>query len=103
MAAMGNMGMPVPGAPLGPEPMAVDTGGMGVPPAAIDPNEMMLQALMAVLGKWESSEAQIAGEQSSLMETLMLIASANPPGAEEAAVMGGDPMGYGMDPGMGMV
>jgi hypothetical protein len=80
--------------------MAMDMGGMGVPPAVMDPNEMMLQALMAVLGKWESTDAQIAGEKNSLMETLMLIASANPPGAQEAAVMGGDPMGYGMEPGM---
>lgn len=100
MAAMGGMGVPVPGAELGPDPMAMDMGGMGVPPAVMDPNEMMLQALMAVLGKWESTDAQIAGEKNSLMETLMLIASANPPGAQEAAVMGGDPMGYGMEPGM---
>jgi hypothetical protein len=98
MAAMGNMGVPIPGAPMGEEPVAVDMGGMGVPPAAMDPNEMMLQALTAVLSKWDSTDAQIAGEKNSLMETLMLIASANPPGAAEAAVMGGDPMGYGMEP-----
>ena len=99
MAAMGGMGMGMPD----PGMTAVDAGGMGVPPVAVDPKEMMLQALMAVLGKWDSSEAQIAGEQNSLMETLMLIASAQPPGAMEAAVMGGDPTGYGMDPSMGMV
>lgn len=103
MAAMGGMGMGMPDPGMDPGLTAVDTGGMGVPPAAVDPNEMMLQALLAVLGKWESSEAQIAGEQNSLMETLMLIASAQPPGAMEAAVTGGDPMGYGMDPSMGMV
>jgi len=100
MAAMGGMGVPIPGAELGPEAVAMDMGGMGVPPAVMDPNEMMLQALTAVLGKWESTDAQIAGEKNSLMETLMLIASANPPGAQEAAVMGGDPSGYGMEPGM---
>lgn len=100
MAAMGSMGVPIPGAELGPESVAMDMGGMGVPPAVMDPNEMMLQALTAVLGKWESTDAQIAGEKNSLMETLMLIASANPPGAAEAAVMGGDPTDYGMEPGM---
>lgn len=99
MAAMGNMGMGLPGEPPI-DGTAVDMGGMGVAPAVMppDPNEMMLQALMAVLGKWESNDAQIAGEKSSLMETLMMIASAQPPGAMEAAVMGGDPTAYGMAP-----
>lgn len=96
MAAMGAMGMGLPGEPqVGP---GVDMGGMGVPPVPMDQNEMMLQALMAVLGKWEGTEAQLAGEQNSLMETLMLIAGAQPPGAAEAAVMGGDPTAFGMGP-----
>lgn len=96
MAAMGGMGVPM-GPEMGPE--MVDPGGMAAPPVApMDPNEMMLQALMSVLGKWESSEAQVAGEKNALMETLMMIASASPPGAAEAALMGGDPTGYGMVP-----
>lgn len=101
MAAMGNMGMSLPGQPMPEQAMGMDMGGMGTPPVAMpaaDPNEMMLQALMAVLGKWEGTEAQLAGEQSSLMETLMMIASAQPPGAMDAAVMGGDPAGFGMGP-----
>lgn len=95
MAAMGGMGMGLPGADPGP---GVDMGGMAVPPVPMDPNEMMLQALSAVLQKWDSSQAQIAGEQNALMETLMLIAGAQPPGAAEAAVLGGDPTAFGMAP-----
>lgn len=96
MAAMGGMGMGMPGGPeMGP---GVDMGGMAVPPVPMQPSEMMLQALMAVLGKWESNEAQIAGEQNALMETLMLIAGAQPPSAAEAGVMGGDPTAFGMAP-----
>lgn len=98
MAAMGSMGMGLPGEPVPPDAVGMDPGGMGVPPVAVDPNEMMLQALMAVLGKWESTEAQLAGEQNSLMETLMLIAGAQPPGAAEAMAMGGDPTAFGMSP-----
>lgn len=107
MAAMGNMGVGIPGDPMMAGAQGIDTGGMGVPPVPIqaDPKEVMMQALMAVLGKWDSNEQQLAGEQNSLMQTLMLIASAQPPSAAEAAVMGGDPAGYGMDPtaDMGMV
>ncbi len=101
MAAMGNMGMGLPGEPPMAEGMAVDPGGMGVPPAVMpSDDEMMMQALMAVLQKWDGAKAQLAGEQSSLIETLMLIASAQPPGAAEAAVMGGDPMAYETGPEM---
>ena len=53
---------------------------------------------MSVLGKWDNNEAQIAGEKSALMQTLMMIASASPPDAAEAALMGEDPNGYGMTP-----
>lgn len=96
MAAMGGMGVPM-GPAMGPE--MVDPGGMGAPPVApADPNEMMLQALMSVLGKWDNNESQIAGEKSALMQTLMMIASASPPDAAEAALMGEDPNGYGMTP-----
>jgi hypothetical protein len=95
MAAMGGMGMGVPGMP-GPE--AVDLGGMGVPPVAMNPADMIDQAMMAVRSKWASQEAQLAGEQNSLMEILMMLAGAQPPSAAEAAVVGGDPAGYGMEP-----
>jgi hypothetical protein len=92
MAAMGGMGVGM--GEMGP---GVDPGGMGVPPMPMDENEMMMQAMEAVLGKWQGAKAQIAGEQNSLMQILMLIAGAQPPGAE-AAVMGSDPSGYGMSP-----
>ena len=98
MAAMGGMGVGIPGDTPGPGMESVDTGGMGVPPVAMNPNEVMLQAMQAVMGKWESGKAQIAGEQNALMQTLMMLAGAQPPGAAEAGVMGGDPASYGMDP-----
>lgn len=98
MAAMGGMGMGLPGEPMPEMPVGVDVGGMGVPPVSVDENELMMQALLAILEKWKSSEAQLAGEKNSLMETLMLIAGAAPPSAAEAAVMGTDPASYGMQP-----
>ena len=78
---------------------AVDLGGMGTPPiAAPDQEDLILTALQAVLGKWASGQATIAGEQNSLLQTLMLLASSQPPTASEAFVEGGAPTNFGMRP-----
>lgn len=96
MAAMGGMGVGVPGAPMGNE--MVDMGGMGIPPVAVNPEDLIDQAMLAVRSKWMSQEAQLAGEKNSLMEILMMLAGAQPPSAMDAGVMGSDPTGYGMGP-----
>lgn len=78
---------------------AVDLGGMGAPPVmAPDQDDLIMSALQAVLGKWGNGQAQMAGEKESLLQTLMLLASSQPPTAPEAFVEGGAPTAFGMAP-----
>ena len=92
---MGPMGPP----PMGPPPMDPSgapmdpmMGGMGMPP--VDPMQMLLEAVM---GKWGSQEAQLAGEQGMLMDTLSAIATAQPPMPQEMFAEGA-PTNAGMVP-----
>ena len=78
---------------------AVDLGGMGAPPMmAPSEDDLIMSALQAVLGKWGSAGAQMAGEKNSLLQTLMLLASSQPPMPAEAFVEGGPATNFGMIP-----
>lgn len=78
---------------------AVDLGGMGAPPImAPSEDDLIMTAMQAVLGKWASGQAQVAGEKNSLLQTLMLLASSQPPQPMEAFVEGGSPTAFGMSP-----
>lgn len=78
---------------------AVDLGGMGTPPVmAPDSDDLIMSALQAVLGKWASGGAVIAGEKNELLQTLMQLAATQPPMAPEAFVEGGIPTNFGMAP-----
>ncbi len=106
--AMGGMdeGGPVPpptATPLGGagagNNMAVDQDAMGMAPTpAPGEDDMIMSALRAVLGKWASGGATIAGEKNSLLQTLMMLASSKPPMPQEAFVEGGSPTNFGMIP-----
>lgn len=79
--------------------MAVDLGGMGAPPVmAPDSDDLIMSALQAVLGKWGAGNPMIAGEKNELLQTLMQLASAQPPMAPEAFIEGGIPTNFGMAP-----
>lgn len=103
---MMGMGGPVPpptATPLGgagaAPATAVDLGGMGAPPMmAPSEDDLIMSALQAVLGKWGTAGAQMAGEKNSLLQTLMLLASSQPPMAPEAFVEGGPATNFGMVP-----
>lgn len=97
------------GAPLPPN-MGDMMGGMGMPaPPPPSENEMILQGIQAVLEKWGSGEAQIAGEKNALLQTLMMLAGVAPPSPMDAMVEGtgadqmlpADPMGMPPGPPMG--
>ena len=92
------MAYPQGGPPMGPPGM--DPSMMGAPP--VDPLQMLLSAVMQ---KWDSGEAQMAGEKSMLMETLAMIAQSSPPAPQDMFAEG-NPMNAGMmpssDPNMGM-
>lgn len=78
---------------------AVDLGGMGAPPVmAPDSDDLIMSALQAVLGKWATGGAQIAGEKNELLTTLMTLAATQPPMPQEAFVEGGIPTNFGMQP-----
>lgn len=78
---------------------AVDLGGMGAPPVmAPDSDDLIMSALQAVLGKWGAGNPMIAGEKNELLQTLMMLASAQPPPAPEAFIEGGIPTNFGMAP-----
>lgn len=78
---------------------AVDLGGMGAPPVmAPDSDDLIMSALQAVLGKWASGGAVIAGEKNELLNTLMTLAATQPPMAPEAFVEGGMATNFGMQP-----
>lgn len=78
---------------------AVDLGGMGAPPMmAPSEDDLIMSALQAVLGKWGTGSAQIAGEKNSLLQTLMLLASSQPPQPMEGFVEGGPATNFGMAP-----
>lgn len=104
MMGMGGGPVPPPTAtPLGgagaAPSAAVDLGGMGAPPMmAPSEDDLIMSALQAVLGKWGTGQAQIAGEKNSLLQTLMLLASSQPPMAPEAFVEGGPATNFGMAP-----
>lgn len=76
--------------PMGMDPMMGDPM-MGAQP---DPLEMLMAA---VLGKWDTQEAQLAGEQDLLMQTLMSLAGPPPPGPQDMFAEGA-PMNAGMMP-----
>lgn len=79
--------------------MAVDQGALGMAPTpAPGEDDLIMSALQAVLGKWSTGGAQIAGEKNSLLQTLMMLASSQPPTAPEAFVEGGMPTNFGMQP-----
>ena len=78
---------------------AVDLGGMGAPPVmAPDSDDLIMSALQAVLGKWASGGAVIAGEKNELLSTLMQLAATQPPTPQEAFIEGGSPTNFGMAP-----
>lgn len=78
---------------------AVDLGGMGAPPImAPSEDDLIMSAMQAVLGKWASGQSQMAGEKNSLLQTLMLLASSQPPQPMEAFVEGGPATNFGMTP-----
>lgn len=78
---------------------AVDLGGMGAPPMmAPSEDDLIMTAMQAVLGKWGSGQAQIAGEKNSLLQTLMLLASSQPPQPMEGFIEGGPATNFGMTP-----
>lgn len=78
---------------------AVDLGGMGAPPVmAPDSDDLIMSALQAVLGKWATGGAVIAGEKNELLQTLMQLAATQPPMPQEAFVEGGMPTNFGVAP-----
>lgn len=78
---------------------AVDLGGMGVPPMmAPSEDDLIMTAMQAVLGKWGSGQAQMAGEKNELLQTLLLLASSQPPQPMEGFVEGGPATNFGMTP-----
>lgn len=78
---------------------AVDLGGMGAPPVmAPDSDDLIMSALQAVLGKWASGGAMIAGEKNELLNTLMQLAATQPPMPQEGFIEGGMPTNFGMQP-----
>lgn len=87
-------GGPMP--PMGPPPgMPPPMGGPGVPP--VDEDGLMAMLLQALMGKWDSGEAQLAGEKEALITTLLQLVQSGgelPPGdfAE------GAPQNMGMGP-----
>jgi hypothetical protein len=93
MPPLGPPGMGAP--PMGGDPMmgGMDPAMGGMMPPSED--EMLIQLMQAAMGKWSSGEAQIAGEKSGIIQTLMMILGAAPPGPE--AFAGGADMA--MDPG----
>lgn len=100
--------MPPMGPPMGPPPMDPMMGGMGMDPmmggmgmGMPSEEDMIMQALQGVLGKWASSEAVLGMEKGALLDTLMQIMQAQPPMAMDAMSMGGPPDAYGMAPPMG--
>lgn len=89
---------PLNGAGVAPN-TAVDLGGMGAPPVmAPDDDDLIMSALQAVLGKWATGGAVIAGEKNELLNTLMQLAATQPPMAPEAFAEGGIPTNFGMAP-----
>lgn len=78
---------------------AVDQGAMGMAPMpAPSEDDLIMSSLQAVLGKWSTQGSAIAGEKNSLLQTLMMLASSQPPSAPEAFVEGGSPTNFGMVP-----
>ena len=101
--AMGQVTPPPTATPLngaGAAPgMAVDLGGMGAPPVmAPDNDDLIMSALQAVLGKWATGGAVIAGEKNELLQTLMQLAAAQPPMPAEGFIEGGMPTNFGVAP-----
>lgn len=74
--------------------MAMGGMGPGLPP--VDPSAVMLQMLQQLMGKWGSQEAQLAGEQGALTETILMLLQAQPPSPEMGFAEGGPPSNFGM-------
>lgn len=72
------------GAPLAPQPSE---------------NDMLLAALQGLFSKWDKQESTMAGEKSSLLETLMMLAGSEPATPQEAMVEGGPENNFGMTAG----
>jgi hypothetical protein len=85
--AMGmGMGAPMPPPMGGPGGMPMG-GGPGMPMMEPNPDEMLMMLLQAVMGKWQSGEAQLAGEKDVLLQTLMMLAQGPMAGAPVEGVM----------------
>lgn len=66
-------------APMPADPMMPAGPDMGMAGPPMPDEDAMLQMLMqAVAGKWQSEEAQIAGEKGVLIQTLMQMAMPTP-------------------------
>lgn len=74
---------------MAPDPMmAADPMGAMAPPP-MDAMSMMPMLIEAVLGKWAGTEAQLAGEQDMLLQTLMMLAQPPQPMMGPDMMMGG--------------
>ncbi len=56
----------------------------------MDENQMILEMLQAVMGRWQQNEVQLAGEKQALVQTLAQLAGLGGPGMGGAE--GGMPM-----------
>lgn len=81
---------------MGGMPPAADPMAMAAPPP-MDEKAIMGMLLDAVTGRWAGQEAQLAGEQDVLIQTLMMLANVGGPmGPTEMMEPGmGAPMGEG--------
>lgn len=78
---------------------AIDLDAMGAGPVmAPTEDDLIMSAMSAVLGKWATGQAQVAGEKNSLLQTLLLLASSQPPQPMEAFAEGGAATNFGMQP-----
>jgi hypothetical protein len=88
-----GMGMPDPSM-MGMDPMMDPMMGGGMDPSMdqappMSEDEAIIQLMQALLGKWGQDEAQLAGEKSGLLETMMMMLGAAPPAPADAMAEGG--------------
>jgi hypothetical protein len=89
MPAAGSPGLPM--------------GGMMPGGAPVDPSSVILQLLQEIMGKWQGTQMQVAGEQGALIDAMSQLAMAPPPAtAQQGMVEGGGTGNFGVgQPAMG--
>lgn len=89
---------------MGPEPMGPMAPGPEAPPMGMGPmggmppdqDAMMMMLMQALVQKWGSAEAQVAGEKGTLVDTMMQLAMPQPSFGPQDMVEGAP--GQGMPP-----